>query len=295
MKLLITGSSGFIGRHLAEHFEGQHAVFAPNRAELDLCEADDVADYLRLHRFDVVLHTATARADRESGPPPRLIEENCRMYAGLARCADLYGRLIFLSSGAVYDRRHWQPRMPESYFDAHVPADPYGFSKYLCAKHLAALANAVELRLFGVFGTGENWRVRFLSNACARAAWDLPLVIRQNANFDYLDVRDMGPIIDLLLSRPLKYSAYNVCSGRVYPLAELADMVLAASGKQLPVYVGQPGLGRECSGAMDRLREEVDLPPPRPMAESVTHLYQWYDEHRFMIDPSALSFDAVAR
>ena len=60
-----------------------------------------------------------------------------------------------------------------------------------------------ELRLFGVFGPYEDWQVRFLSNACARAVWDMPLVIRQNVFFDYLDVDDLGRILELMFCRSL--------------------------------------------------------------------------------------------
>ena len=112
--------------------------------------------------------------------------------------------MLFLSSGMVYDRPHSRPRIPETRFGEHVPSDPYGFSKYLCAQSIAAYGNVFELRLFGVFGPHEDWRVRFISNACCRAVWDMPVTLRQNVFFDYLDVEDLGRLLEAFLNRELR-------------------------------------------------------------------------------------------
>ena len=58
------------------------------------------------------------------------------MFFNLIRNSGLFGKMVYFGSGAEYDNRYYQPRMPEGYFDTHVPADSYGFSKYICAKTL---------------------------------------------------------------------------------------------------------------------------------------------------------------
>jgi dTDP-4-dehydrorhamnose reductase len=59
MRILITGGSGFIGRHLAEQLAGTYEVSAPSSAELDLLNEQKVREYLDARRFDVIVHTAT--------------------------------------------------------------------------------------------------------------------------------------------------------------------------------------------------------------------------------------------
>lgn len=291
MKILITGGSGFIGGHLFEQFSGRYEVLAPQRCHLDLLDAEAVRAYLDQHRFDLVIHAATERSNRSLSANRGLIDRTCRMFFNLARNQQSFGRLLFLSSGAVYDRVHWRPRMPEDYFDAHVPADDYGFSKYICARAINGMDDTYDMRLFGVFGPQEEWRVRFLSNACCRAAWDMPIVIRQNVFFDYLDVEDLGWILEAFFKNRPRYRQYNVCTGRTFDLITLAQMVLETSGKKLEIVVKNEKLGREYSGDNTRLLEEIPDFQLREMKDSVGRLYRWYESNRNTIDPALLDFD----
>lgn len=291
MKALITGGSGFIGRNLAEQYAGRYDVFAPARTALDLLNAEAVRTYLVKHRFDLVIHSATERSNRGMAASPNLLERNCRMFFNLARNSGSFGRMLFLSSGAVYDRAHWRPKMAEGYFDAHIPLDDYGFSKYVCAKVIAGMDRIYELRLFGVFGPYEDWRVRFLSNACCRAVYGLPVVIRQNVVFDYLDVEDLGWILEAFAAIEPRYRHYNVCTGRTYDLKTLAAMVVEASGKKLEIEIRNEGLGSEYSGDNSRLLEEVPDFHFRAMGDSIARLYRWYEARKQAIDPAAVRFD----
>jgi GDP-L-fucose synthase len=291
MRILITGGSGFIGRNLAEQLGEGHSVAAPGRRELDLLDAAAVREFVGRGGFDVVIHAAGERANRLLGCGPETLERNCRMFFNLARNAPAFGRMFFLSSGAVYDRAQPMHRISEDAYDAHVPAEPYGFSKYVCAQAIDAMDKVYELRLFGVFGPHEDWRVRFISNACCRAAWDMPVVIRQNVFFDYLDVADLGGVLERLLAKRLSHRHYNVCTGRPCDLKTLAAKVVAASGKPLEILVRHDGLGHEYSGDNTRLAGEIPDFRFRDMDDSITRLYRWLQERKLSIDPELLRFD----
>ena len=51
-KILITGSSGFIGRNLTENLQKTYEVLAPSRKELNLLEQENVESYLISNNFD---------------------------------------------------------------------------------------------------------------------------------------------------------------------------------------------------------------------------------------------------
>jgi GDP-L-fucose synthase len=291
MKILITGAGGFLGRNLAGSLCQQYEVFAPSRAELDLLDEDAIRQYLRQHRFDAIVHAATVRANRRIGAPPDLMQHNCRMFFNLVRNPDAFGKLLFLSSGAVYDRRGPIANIAETCFDSRVPADPYGFSKYICASAIDGMAEVFELRLFGVFGPHEDWRVRFISNACCRAVWDMPVLVRRNVFFDYLDVEDLGRIVERFLENDLQHRHYNVCTGRSQDLRTLGEKVVAASGKALDLVVRDENFGNEYSGDNSRLLEEFPDLQFRDMDDSIRRLYRWYEAHADEIDPALLRFD----
>ena len=52
-KILLTGSGGFIGRNILEHFRTRYDVFAPRSYELNLLDTAAVDDYFRKHQFEI--------------------------------------------------------------------------------------------------------------------------------------------------------------------------------------------------------------------------------------------------
>ena len=58
-KLLITGTSGMVGRNVKEHPAAQgYELLTPTHAELDLLDKNAVADYIKAHKPDAVVHCA---------------------------------------------------------------------------------------------------------------------------------------------------------------------------------------------------------------------------------------------
>ncbi len=121
------------------------------------------------------MHCATKPGHRNAKDPSDVLYANLRMFHNLMRADDAFGRMILLTSGLVYDQRHYVAKMTENDFGAHVPVDESGFSKYLCARQAERLDNVIELRPFGVFGKYEDWEIRFISNAICKALFDFPI------------------------------------------------------------------------------------------------------------------------
>ncbi|MFB3813490.1 MAG: NAD-dependent epimerase/dehydratase family protein [Terriglobales bacterium] len=291
LKVLITGVTGFIGRNLAEQLAQVYALSAPNSKTLDLLDAGAVRDYLRAGRFDVIVHAAITRVTRRLAAPPDMLDRNCRMFFNLVRNQGLFGKLIYFGSGAEYDRRCMPPRVTEDYFDTHVPADAYSFSKYICAKYTEQASGICNLRLFGVFGPHEAWDVRFISNACCRVVHGLPIVIRQDVRFDYLHTGDLARLTRWFIENDPPHKAYNVCTGRSYSLCELAAIVADVSGRNPEIIVRQEGMAREYSGDNRRLLQAMDGYRFREMRHCIGELYAWYESRKTQIDPDQLRFD----
>jgi len=290
MRILITGGSGFIGRNLAEQFASTHEVLAPSSAELDLLKEQAVREYLSAHGFDVIVHAATTRSNRGLGAPPDMLDRNCRMFLNLVRNDGLFGKMIHFGSGAEYDKTGLPPRVKEEYFDTRVPTDPYGFSKYICAKYIERSERLVELRLFAVFGAYEDYTVRFISNACCRALKGLPIVLRQDIVFDYLYVKDLVELTVWFIENNARHKAYNVCSGRPVALTELARIVAQVSGRNPNVFVMTEGMGPEYSADNSRMLAEMGGYQFWDLEGAITDLYSWYEQYK-ELDVESLRFD----
>lgn len=292
MKVLVTGGSGFIGRNLLESpLAKKYQLLAPRHAELDLLDEDAVSGYLKDGRFDVVVHSATKPGHRNAKEPGKVLYENTRMFFNLARNAGQFKKMIVIGSGAIYDMRHYQPKMGENYFDAHVPADEHGLCKYVCGKYIEKADNITDLRVFGIYGKYEDYAIRFISNMICKALYDLPLTVKQNRRFDYLFVDDLMPVLEHFIANEPGHKAYNVTPDNSVELLDLARMVLRVASKDLPVKTAQPGFGPEYSGDNARLRCEIKGLSFTPAEAAIKKLYAWYAANKKSINRELLLSD----
>jgi len=291
-RVLLTGGSGFIGGNLlASPLAAAHELLSPGHAELDLADTDAVDAYFRAHRVDAVVHCGGKPGHRNAPDHEGLLRTNLRMYHNLARHAPDLERMLVIGSGAVYGMRHYQPRMAEAYYGAHLPEDEHGFTQYLCEQHAAGSRNITFLRLFGVFGPGEDYAIRFISNLMAKAVCGLPLTMKQDRRFDYLWAADLAPVLAQWLERSPPERAYNVTPDQTVGLRWLAGQIQVLSGKDLPVQVAQDGLGTEYSGDNRLLRRDFPGFSPTPFQESLPALYRWYEERAGGLRREALLHD----
>ena len=276
-KILITGGNGFIGRNLKEYFTPLHEVFAPSHRELDLLESEEVRMYLKKHSFDVIIHCATHNATVTSTKDrSKVFENNLKMFFNLSESRDSYGKMIYFGSGAEFSREFWKPQMKEEYLGEHIPTDQYGFSKFIIARYIRELeANIYNLRLFGVYGKYEDYRIRFISNTIWNVLNGRPLSINQNVFFDYLYIDDLCRIVSSFLDHKPKYREYNVCTGKAVDLYSIAEIIKAKMETDLPIVVKDAGLKNEYSGDNNRLLQEFGDFEFTEIGETIHTLSDW--------------------
>ena len=291
MKILITGGSGFIGRNIIEHFQSEHQILAPTHAELELMDDEAVSAYLENNPVDIVIHAAVRPGHRNAKNPSHELYHNTRMFFNLARNSKHFKKMIYLGSGLGYDLRHYLPKMKEDYLGTHIPDDEGGFSKYLISKYIEKADNIVELRIFGIFGKYEDYAIRFISNMICKAIFDLPLTMKQNRRFDYIYIDDLMPAIEYFLNNQGAYKAYNITPDSSIELLQLAEKVKNVSGRNLPIKIGQSGLGPEYSGDNTRLRSEIKELRFTPIDDAISKLYEWYKLNKNKIDRQSILVD----
>lgn len=294
MNVLLTGGSGFIGRNILESFLAEkHRILAPRHAELELVDDDTVKDFLKSNKIDVVIHAAIKPGHRNAKDPTNLFYANSRMFFNVVRNRNYYERLIVLSSGSIYDMmRQDLDKVTEDYFDKVVPVDEHGFFRYVSAKYMECMDNAVELRIFSIFGKYEDYAIRFISNAICKAIFDLPITIKQNRRFGFFYIDDLMPVLDHFIQcERYNHSAYNVTPDNSVELYEAAETVRRISGKDLPILVGKPGMAFAYSGSNRRLRDEMPDLKLTDLDEAIEKLYCWYSDNKQTINRDLLLFD----
>lgn len=279
-KVLITGGKGFIARDIRELLTCEYDLFSFGREELDLLDAVSVEHHLKKGRYDVVVHTATydAAPKHSVKDPTKVLENNLRMFFNLAKCGKYFSKMIYFGSGAEYSREHWLPRMQESYFDSYVPSDQYGFSKYVMTKYAELSDNIFNLRLFGVFGKYDDWRTRFIANACSCAASGQPIKMEQNRCFDFLYIDDLVKIVSWFIENEPKKHVYNICTGKSIDFKTMAELIIKVSGKKLEIEIEKQGMGQEYSGDNALLRHELKGFKFTPREEAIRDLYKWHEQ-----------------
>lgn len=288
MKVLLTGSNGFIGRNIKAELEGKYEMYCPMRNRLDLLNTDSVEEYIKSTSFDIIIHAANTNNTRKVSTPYEALDGNLRMFFNLERCKDYYGKMYYFGSGAEYDMQHYIPDMKEEYFGTHIPKDPYGFSKYVMSRMCEQNNNIYDLRLFGVFGKYEEWERRFISNAICRALKGMPITINKNVYFDYLWVEDLCEIMQWFLANEPKHKHYNVCRGSKIDLYSLAIMVRTILGIDCDIIVKESGWKPEYTGDNTRLMAEMGGYQFRGFEKTIRRLCDYYKSNFHIIDADKL-------
>ena len=180
--------------------------------------------------------------------------------------------------------------MKEDYFDQHVPKDQYGFSKYIMTKYAQLNGNIYNLRLFGLFGKYDDWRYRFILNACCKAVLSLPIVINQNKVFDFLYIEDLIKIVKWFIVNKPKKNVYNVCTGKVYDFKTTAEKIIKTSGKKLDIMIKAKDMGMEYSGDNSLLMNELKGFEFTPIDEAIRTLYDWYKVNKHNLDKNKFHY-----
>jgi len=292
MNILITGGTGFIGRNLTEYLSPKHKVFAPTHEELELLDDSAVNGYFNKYRFDFVIHGAVRPGHRNTKNSCGQLDTNLRMFFNIIRNNDKFGRLIFLSSGAVYGVSRPLVKIKEEHLGELIPKDEHGFSKYIIARYIERIDNAVELRVFGIFGKYEDYAIRFISNAICKTICGLPITVKENRKLDYIYIDDLMPVIDYFVSTPNpRFKAYNITPDQSIEIKELAKKVKLITGKGVPIIVNEKSLGVEYGGDNSRLKAEITDLRFTPIDTAIKKLNEWYLENQHLINKELLLSD----
>lgn len=287
-KILLTGGRGYIGKNILEsHLSEEYDICAPNSSELNLVNDEQVRDFFESNFFDVILHTSSIPTHCPEEKTNTILYSNLRMFYNLLTHKDRYKKFINFGSGSMYSFNLNVSNVSEKDRFKRTPPDQYSFGKYIISNKIQDLDNFVDLIFFGVFGPYEMWQRRFISNAICRTLFDMPITLKQNRCFSYLDIDDLISIVDIFINNDSKHKSYNIVPDNYIELLDIAKIIKEISGKDIDIQVAKEGFGLDYYADNSRLRSEFN-PQFTPIKKSIEKLYNWYENNINYIDKNKL-------
>ena len=246
MRVLITGGAGFIGRHIAEHFQNRAEVrvldnlrsgFKGNLSGLEcqlivgsVLDRDLVREAMK--GVDFVFHLAAMVsvpvsvqkpnecAEINAGGTTIVLEEAARARAK---------KLIFSSSAAIYGDN---PTIPQIESMPAEPKSPYATSKYEGERHCRAFTDdgrlaTVSLRYFNVFGPYQDARSEYTAavpSFIVKAIGNKPITIFGDGQQtrDLIYIKDVVAANAFFALESQATGVFNVACGRRITVTDLA-------------------------------------------------------------------------
>lgn len=266
MRALVTGASGFAGRHLvrklADRGDEVIAVLRPGHERprelvglpkltwlpLELTDPAATMELLTAAQPEVIFHLAA-----DSSPAASLRQPvNCLTNNIGSTAAVLYAavetvpqpRVLLVTSSEIYGLVDSPEPLAES--QPPAPTTPYGFSKLACSllgRHLVEVVGleVIEARPFNHIGPGQQRGFvvpDFASQVAAIALGNAPPVLRVGdlaARKDYTDVRDIVDGYVRLAELGTPGETYHLCSGRDTSAGELLSLLVELAGIEAEV------------------------------------------------------------
>ncbi len=278
--VLILGSSGFIGKNLAEQLNKKYKLLTPSHKELDLLKEKDVTSYFKSHKIDTVIYSVLVGGSRIEEHEEKELKTNLRMFLNVINNNQHYRKLINFGSGAEYDKTRSIAKVSETNFGERIPTDDYGLFKYTCSKILENYQKpSVNVRIFGMFGKYEDYRYRFISYAILRNLKNLPIKIKQNVYFDYMFIDDFVRIVDHFINNDSKEKVFNIGTGNKIDLITISKKINRIANKKVKIIIDHPGLQNEYTCSNKSLIKELGKFSFNDFDTSLKSLYVWYKKN----------------
>lgn len=280
MRIVVTGSRGFIGHHTVNHLRNAgHTVVEVDIVidpKMDIRKTE-VVEYFR--GADAVVHLAAIPGVQTSVDKPELTQStNVNGTKNVISICETLGirRLIYASSSSVY------PDMDEKAVEMGPigPKSPYGATKV--QNELDARASSIDvtmgLRFFTVYGReGRNdMAYAIFTNAIANDK--LVTITGPNTSRDFTHIDTVTDVIGKLLEKNMPgHHVFNVCSGETHTLFHMATIIGNTLLKPLRIqYTELPKWSAASThGDNSKLRELVEMKIV-PFAEGIADYVKWY-------------------
>ena len=224
-KILVTGSSGFIGKKIVKRLDKSKVITDSNNSErIDLQNKEQV---MKLDSADIVIHLGGKTPQNELKWSEYFDNNVIGTLNVLEYCIQKKVKKMIYVSSYVYGDPKYCP------IDENHPINPhnaYTESKYLGERLCEFYCNRSDLNLiilrpFNIFG--ESMREGFLiTNLINSVKTGKKLtIVNKNSKRDFLHVDDFVDLIVKLIDYDFKFEVFNVGAGISYSFEDIIKKI----------------------------------------------------------------------
>jgi GDP-4-dehydro-6-deoxy-D-mannose reductase len=288
VRVLVTGSRGFVGGHLLPQLEERgFRPLGTDRDDLDVTDPEAIAATLASERPDAIVHLAAVSSVAAAQSDPRLaFRVNFvgarNLFAAVSRTVPR-ARVLLVGSSEAYGPL----ALEAAPFDEGAslrPTSVYGRSKaaadLLGAAWSARGLDVVRVRAFNHSGPGQSddFVLASFARQLCEIEKDKSDKVLRTGNLesirDFLDVRDVAAAYAALLERRVPPGAYNVASGTGQRIGALLERLMEIVGVRADVCVDPARLRPpdRSIGDASRLRRATGWAPRIPIERTLASL-----------------------
>ena len=269
MRVLVTGGANFIGRYIVKFLieNGNVVTIFDNFSnsskksisdlidigvkviEGDITKPIEILNAVKNH--EIVIHLAAKISVQESiRNPSETFRVNVDGTKNVLHACEKNNikKLIVASSAAVYGESLPNIKLTEK--SKTNPISPYGQSKVKMEQIIKNFVskhniNCIVLRFFNIYGVGQSDEYAgVITKFIKKINQNKPLEIFGDGlqTRDFVSVYDIINLIHNVISND-KSGTYNIASGKIVTIKELAEMIISISGKKLEIKYTSPKKG----------------------------------------------------
>ena len=295
MRVLVTGSHGFVGRWLVAYLEAEGDEVIGIDLNVDITEADAIRAAIVGAAPQAIFHLAARASVAASwgsqNDTYRVNTQGSLHILQAALACQAPPRVLLISSSEVYGRVK-ADELPLREDHPFEPISPYAASKAAAEVFglQAWLGNGLEVVRARPFNhTGPGQRPDFVVPALAKQIADASRTgsgeLRTgnlDARRDLSDVRDVVRAYRELLVSGVPGEVYNVCSGSAFSVRAVAEMMLSVAGADLEIVVDPTRVRSveipELRGDRSKLEAATGWVPEIPLERTLADVISYWQQ-----------------